>query len=130
MPPRSHFGSWNLVISLSYRCLKEETNAWQEKNAWQLTTCRKSTSQSAFLLKQSRISTAMSGISTTKSKYPPDWVSSVIASTYNDGEDVMKGLDNILGTDRYALKYRNGCWVVWAWRKLNKVSKHPASSHS
>ncbi|OTA95593.1 hypothetical protein M434DRAFT_28716 [Hypoxylon sp. CO27-5] len=63
------------------------------------------------------------GIRRNKSKPPKppsDWVNSVLRCTYNDGEDIIRGLNELFGADRYILKHRNGRWVVWAPRKLEK----------
>lgn len=55
---------------------------------------------------------------TNKSKYPQGWVQSVLRCKYNDGGEIIKGLNEILGEGGYILKHRAGRWVVWAPRKL------------
>ncbi|KAI1410398.1 hypothetical protein F5Y13DRAFT_192259 [Hypoxylon sp. FL1857] len=60
----------------------------------------------------------------SKSPKPPsDWVTSVLSCTYNDGQEIIRGLDELFGADRYILKLRNGQWIVWASRKLNEEEK-------
>ncbi|KAI1480930.1 hypothetical protein F4774DRAFT_376499 [Daldinia eschscholtzii] len=58
-----------------------------------------------------------------KSKYPPGWVQSVLRCTYNDGGEITKGLNELLGEGSYILKHRTGRWVVWASRKLDSVDE-------
>ncbi|KAI1473111.1 uncharacterized protein F4812DRAFT_411642 [Daldinia caldariorum] len=58
-----------------------------------------------------------------RSKYPSGWVQSVLRCTYNDGGEVRKGLNELLGETGYILKHRTGRWVVWAPRKLTDVDE-------
>ncbi|KAI1656466.1 hypothetical protein F4813DRAFT_364419 [Daldinia decipiens] len=64
-----------------------------------------------------------SEVRTNKSRYPPGWVQSVLRCTYNDGGEIRKGLDELLGEKGYILKHRTGRWVIWAPRKLTTVDE-------
>ncbi|KAI0836399.1 hypothetical protein F5Y06DRAFT_298762 [Hypoxylon sp. FL0890] len=87
----------------------------------------KSTLLFASIVLGARNTAMVFGIRPNKSKapkHPPNWVNSVLRCTYNDGQEIIRGLDALFGANGYILKHRNGRWVVWASRKLTEEDEN------